>query len=40
MEGSDVAGWPLSEGNVQLGLVCSVELVDGAGVGDGVGANN
>ena len=32
MEGSGVADWLFSEGNVQLGLVGSVELVDGGGV--------
>ena len=39
MEGSGVASWLFLEGNVQLGLACSVGLLGGDEVGgDGVGA--
>lgn len=34
MEGNGVAAWLLSEGNVQSGLVYSLELVGGDEVGD------
>jgi hypothetical protein len=37
MEGNGIADWLFSEGNVQLGLVASVELLDGDGVNIGGG---